>query len=169
MPFPEDEEQAEEWTPEQEKKRDPGVFMEKYIPLLERFVNGMERSQLPQRASLVSYASSIPAIGIGPSPDQISIRRIRNGFLMRYYEAEQPPAAPPGIYIPRMVEVFLRDFRDGADHLAAALTHSDNLARSAELVKQMEDQAARASVRIAVGPASPDEETRRLGKPPDPA
>jgi len=188
MPHPEDEPE-EGWTPEKEKSRDPDRLMSRHMKILEEKVLPMMEGSHQER--------TMPAfVGIGAA-EQISIRRIRNGFLMSYYEAiEQPGQMGSGpIHIPRHAEVFLATPEDGAALVREALQNAELLARSAEKIRaayeaQVRQVAAAAAPGEFRGPrgmipprpptppaaaappsaaVGPDEETRKLDRPDGPA
>ncbi len=176
-----EEEEDEDWTPEKDAKRDPGKLMEKYMKILEeKILPSMERSDA---RSAFSEVASIHPQG------QIEIRRIRNGFLMTYFEAREQ-LAPPGvasvrIFYPEQVEVFIKNHAEGAEHLKAALMNAELLAKSAEAIREAQRRQVqmfrvgpgaapylgpaappRTVFPPAVAEASPDEDTRKLDQPP---
>jgi hypothetical protein len=146
----------EDWTPEKEARQDPDAMLERYMKVAERLLTSLEK---PAQGPLDYYATAASR-----AQSQIGIRRIRNGHLMTYFEAVPAQTHPTlgVIFRPQEVEIYLADYKDGEKYIGEALRHSDLLAKTAEAVRKLQEEAA-AQVRSQFG-ATFDElraETRR--------
>lgn len=157
MAHPED--PASDWSPERERGVDPEAMMKKAGAFLDKLVAG---------AGALDRRPPRTVRGIGAPfepPAQITVRRILNGFVMTYFEAKPSMYVPPDvrpdiakkIFQPHQVEAFIADPLDGSVYLKKALEAAELLAQSAKILDELQAAAV-----------NPDEETRRLERPPQP-
>ena len=179
-------EESEDWTPEKEKKQDPSKLMERAMAMMDRQEAQVEEATAARTVNALDYM--YPA-----NRQQIAIRRIKNGFIMTYFEAKEVPRGPalvnvPGVLFPKEVEVFMASATDAQPLLVEALKNAELLEKSAAIIEKVAAEQMRMAQSLrrpgavvpfprAVGPfdpppaaapppATPDEETRKLEDPP---
>jgi len=173
----------QEWSPEKDNKHDR---------MLDRAMELMEKANA--REDVHHAGRVVGALDYFPTRQQIAIRKIKNGFIMTYFEAKDVPRGPaivhvPGAFYPKEVEVFLASATDAQPHLAEALKNAELLEKSAALIEKVAAEQMRMANSLrrpgpvpAFRPASealletppaadpppalPDDETRKLEDPP---
>lgn len=150
MPHPEDEEQgSEDWNPEKDKKHDK---------LLDRAMELMEKEHARQEQHEAGRV--VNALDYFPSQQQISVRRIKNGYILTYFEAKEVPRSPmpfalPGLRFPEQVEVSFKTAAEGIPHFVAAIDNAELLAKSAALVEAAAAEQMKMVARARGGPVPP--------------